>query len=178
MQTVSFDTKTVSVGGWSPLLVSLRWQWWTPENSLYLPNSPSHIDDMALVPWSQHYAFFVGHPLVEVWVYLSELLIHILQYVLLFLSSTVGESFKLVQHCPCRHSKVLNRWSLHVEYNNVMKFKFLSTSLPSQELAAGEKYAQSCQRKQWPVLHHWDQEMARESHQHCARWRTGQSMYQ
>ena len=45
----------------------------------------------------------------------SELLIYFCKNALPFLSNIVGESF---QCYPCCHSKKLNRWSLHVGYNN------------------------------------------------------------
>ena len=43
-----------------------------------------------------------------------------------------------MQCCPCCHSKKLNRWSLHVGFNNFFYSNLISTSLPSQGSAAGE----------------------------------------
>ena len=103
-----------------------RWQWWTPKNSFCLPNPLLHVDNLSLAPWSQYYAFLVGHPPLELWVDFSEVFIYFRKNALLFLSNIVDKSFQLVQCCSCCHSKELNKRSLHVRYNNSKRFQFQS----------------------------------------------------
>ena len=161
--------------------MSPRWQWWTPKNSFCLPNTLSHVDNLSLVPWSQYYAFLVGHPPVELWVDFSELSIYFRKNILLFLSNIVGKSFQLVQCCSCCHSKELNRWSLHVGCNNSKRFQFQSYKyhLTFTGICCWREACKELSEPECSLLPHWDQELAGEYLQHYViQWRTGQSMHQ